>query len=429
MKYAEVCAGISAASVAWHPLGWKSIFFAEIEKFQSKVLAHHYPDVPNLGDMNLINGSNYAGAIDVLMGGTPCQSFSVAGLRAGISDPRGGLALRFLEIARDARPRWLVWENVPGVLSSNAGRDFGALIGGMAELGYGVAYRVLDAQYFGVAQRRRRVFVVACAGNWRSAAAVLFDRESMQGNLISSEKKRAQITGSTHSGSRRGDWPAEVAPTLDKGFGHKLGLTNQHIHDQRAGLFVLSSGQANSELSQTVFPTLTKLHEAPIVFDLQQITSPNNRSKVYPGQPCPTLTKGSDICISFNGKQHAVSGQEVSGTIDAHHFGMSSCVLHSNTIRRITPVEAERLQGFPDGYTAIKGAKTPDGPRYSALGNSIAVPVLAWIGQRIENLSKKIVVTLAFNNKTPLSLHHQINHLSNICHGKSIQNQPDPGSH
>jgi DNA (cytosine-5)-methyltransferase 1 len=181
MRYLSVCSGIEAASVAWHELGWEPVAFSEIEPFPSAVLAHHYPSVPNWGDMTKFKEWPDAD-VDVLVGGTPCQSFSVAGLRKGLADPRGNLMLTYLAIADKYRPEWLVWENVPGVLSSNGGRDFGTLLGGLGEIGYGFAYRVLDAQYFGVAQRRRRVFVVANARDWRRAAAVLFERHSLSGN-------------------------------------------------------------------------------------------------------------------------------------------------------------------------------------------------------------------------------------------------------
>jgi DNA (cytosine-5)-methyltransferase 1 len=184
MRFGSVCSGIEAASVAWQPLGWKAQWLAEIDPFPCSLLAHHYPDTPNLGDMTKFNEwpLDDKHAIDLLCGGTPCQSFSVAGLRKGLDDPRGNLMLTFGAIAAKYRPRWLVWENVPGVLSSNGGRDFGSFLGMLGQLGYGFAYRVLDAQYFGVAQRRRRVFVVGCLGDWRSAAAVLFERHSLQGH-------------------------------------------------------------------------------------------------------------------------------------------------------------------------------------------------------------------------------------------------------
>ena len=180
MRYLSVCSGIEAATVAWESLGWKPAGFSEVEPFCCALLEHHYPKVPNLGDMTEHGGWDVRA--DILVGGTPCQSFSVAGLRGGMADPRGNLALVFLGIAAQVRPRWIVWENVPGVLSADEGRAFGAFLGGMAELGYGWAYRVLDAQYFGVAQRRRRVFVVGCAGGWRSAAAVLFESSCLRGD-------------------------------------------------------------------------------------------------------------------------------------------------------------------------------------------------------------------------------------------------------
>jgi site-specific DNA-cytosine methylase len=207
VRYLSVCSGIEAASVAWEPLGWEPAAFAEVEKFPSAVLAHHWPQVPNLGDMTRHESWNL-GAIDLLVGGTPCQSFSVAGLRKGLHDPRGGLMLTFLEIAQRQRPRWIVWENVPGVLSSHGGRDFGAFLGALGDLGYGWAYRVLDAQWFGVAQRRRRVFVVGCLGDGAAAATVLFESESVCRNPAPSREKgqgvAADAAGGVGGGRRGG---------------------------------------------------------------------------------------------------------------------------------------------------------------------------------------------------------------------------------
>jgi DNA (cytosine-5)-methyltransferase 1 len=198
MRYGSVCSGIEAATVAWHPLGWEPAFFSEIEPAPRSVLAHHYPDVPCHGDFTTIGADQY-GSIDLLVGGTPCQSFSVAGLRGGLDDDRGNLALEFLRLAQRTRPKWLVWENVPGVLSSNGGRDFGSILGGLVECGYGFAYRVLDAQYFGVAQRRRRVFVVGCLGDTASAAAVLFERHSLQGHSAPRREKGKEVAGTQHA--------------------------------------------------------------------------------------------------------------------------------------------------------------------------------------------------------------------------------------
>lgn len=227
LVFGSVCSGIEAASVAWEPLGWRAAFFAEIEPFPAAVLRHHWPEVPNYGDMTRFKDwPDHSGkdghdgkaepdggvgpAIDVLVGGTPCQSFSVAGLRKGLDDPRGNLALTFLAIAARYRPRWVVWENVPGVLSSGGGRDFGAFLGGLGQLGYGWAYRVLDAQYFGVAQRRRRVFVVGHLGDERCAQAVLFERESLRGDTPPRREAgqgtaRSLAAGTEGSGGYRND--------------------------------------------------------------------------------------------------------------------------------------------------------------------------------------------------------------------------------
>jgi site-specific DNA-cytosine methylase len=202
LRYLSVCSGIEAASMAWEPVGWQPAAFAEVEKFPSAVLAHHWPQVPNMGDMN--NHEQWdLPAIDVLVGGTPCQSFSVAGLRKGLRDPRGGLMLTFLEIAQRRRPRWIVWENVPGVLSSHGGRDFGAFLGALGALGYGWAYRVLDAQWFGVAQRRRRVFVVANLGDGAAAAKVLFESESVCRNPAPSRETGERTAATLVRGSKR----------------------------------------------------------------------------------------------------------------------------------------------------------------------------------------------------------------------------------
>ena len=253
-RYGSVCSGIEAATVAWEPLGWRPSFFSEIDKFPRAVLAAHYPKVPLHGDFTTIQAGEYD-PIDLLVGGTPCQSFSVAGLRGGLADDRGNLALEYLRLAQRLRPKWLVWENVPGVLSSAGGRDFGSILGGLVELGYGFAYRVLDAQFFGVPQRRRRVFVVGYLGDWRRAAAVLFERHSLQGHSPprreAGQRAAPTISARTEGGGGLGTdfdfdgglirWPAEVAPSLDAHYGDKMGLENQHINGG-GGLFVPVSG-------------------------------------------------------------------------------------------------------------------------------------------------------------------------------------------
>jgi DNA (cytosine-5)-methyltransferase 1 len=326
IKYGSLCSGIEAATVAWHGLQWQPQFFSDIEKFPNAVLKYHYPDVQNHGDMNNF-GDWPDESIDLLVGGTPCQSFSVAGLRGGLDDPRGNLALTYLAIAERYAPRWLIWENVPGVLSSRGGRDFGSFLGALGKLGYGFAYRVLDAQFFGVAQRRRRVFVVGYLGDWRRAAAVLFERES----------RRRDTAPSREEGQ-------EAAKTVTAGVGQRYDFESEN--------FPIAFGWQNSSsqgasVSRHVTPTLDK-SKTPAV--------------------AGTLTTTSEWGVDEACSNHVVSSNK-------------------SFPRRITPTEAERLQGFPDGYTDIYD-KTPDTPRYKALGNSMAVPVMKWIGSRINKVDK-----------------------------------------
>lgn len=346
MIYGSVCSGIEAATVAWHPLGWTPAFFSEIEPFPSRVLAHHYPQVPNRGDMTKFAEWPDA-AIDVLVGGTPCQSFSVAGLRKGMADPRGNLALVYLAMADRYRPRWLVWENVPGVLSSNGGRDFGAFLGGLVELGYGFAYRVLDAQYFGLAQRRKRVFVVGHLGDWRRAAAVLLERESLRGDPAPRREARERI-----------------APGLAARAGTGGGLSTNA--EQNGGLIAFDGQNLADcgDLSAT----------------LDSGAAHSNRGMHIAAPPVA-------LCLNAGGmgRQDAESETLIP---NGGCFGRWTSPRRQRSggcevgVRRLTPMECERLQGFPDRYTAIPGAK--DGPRYKALGNSFAVPVVRWIGERIQ---------------------------------------------
>jgi len=356
VRYLSVCSGIEAATVAWHHLGWQPVAFSDIEPFPSAVLAHHYPHVPNLGDMTKFEEWNLE-SVDLLVGGTPCQSFSVAGLRKGLADPRGNLMLTFLAIAQRQRPRWIVWENVPGVLSSNRGRDFGTFLGALGELGYGFAYRVLDAQWFGVAQRRRRVFVVGYLGNWRRAAAVLFERESVRRNTAPSREKGQEVAVFTRD-STPGRWwdGSDVAATLTKQNANGA----QRMPDKDNFGAVLQPITFGAQMS-----------EPQTDVDLVQTIQAKNLMAV--AQP-----------VAFGG--------DVARTLSARHDS-SPCadrgmdvIASAMQVRRLTPVECERLQGFPDNYTNIpwrKKPESPDGPRYKALGNSMAVPVMRWIGERI----------------------------------------------
>ena len=449
MKYGSVCSGIEAASVAWHDLGWEPQWFSEIEQFPSEVLKYRFPHVPNLGDMTTINQNPIADErpIDLLVGGTPCQSFSVAGLRKGLADPRGNLMLTFLSIADKFRPKWVVWENVPGVLSSNGGKDFGTFLGALGELGYGFAYRVLDAQHFGVAQRRRRVFVVGCLGDWRVAAAVLFERESLQGNIKPSRKKREEVTANAEgSVGEAGDVSCvggNISPTVTskwmKGYGGPSGSneTGNMVYAptviDRAAFNQGENAQYEPRIEEgeTMSSLVAKGPHAvaqPIAFEpgkMQRLgygysdngTSPTLRSE--PGDNRLAVAQPIAVDVynqSIDGQTSATITEAVGGTntsgpkvmqpmaFDWQSGGdmrgmnlqektqlqrcQTPAVMHSMAIRRLTPKECERLQGFPDDWTKIpyrnkEADQCPDGPRYKACGNSMAVPVMRWIGERI----------------------------------------------
>lgn len=361
MIYASVCSGIESATVAWRPLGWRAAFFAEIDPFPCALLAYHYPEIENRGDITLFAEWPDA-SFDVLVGGTPCQSFSVAGLRKGLDDPRGNLMLTYLAIAKRYRPTWLVWENVPGVLSIDKGRAFGTFLGGLAELGYGWAYRILDAQYFNLAQRRARVFVVGCLRGWQRAAAVLFERSSLRGDSAPSRQTGEEVAlpltcrvdrGGEHREAHGNNLIAFNARQDPDFWNDCIGPLDTDGSTQAIAHALRGEGHDASEDG-----TGRGVPLYPVYFDETQITSATNRCNPQPGDPCHPLAAGARA-----------------PTIAAP-WG----------VRRLTPRECERLQGFPDDYTLIpyRGALAKDGPRYRALGNSKAVPVVRWIGERIQ---------------------------------------------
>ena len=573
MRYLSVCSGIEAVSIAWQPLGWQPAMFAEIDPFCCWLLRSRYrasrpqhmpsphdaasrkeakqraaairnivalpPDgaVMNAGDFTKI-GKQDVGTIDLLAGGTPCQSFSVAGKRAGLDDPRGNLTIEFARLADRLRPLWVVWENVPGVLSIDDGRTFGAFLRMLVECGYGIAYRILDAEYFGVPQRRRRVFVVGYLGDWRAAAAVLLDSACLSGNPPPRREARKDLaptlsarahgggglgtdfdvngglipsTGDTShclnaGGMGRQDFETEtllahalsadgfdasedgtgrgvplIAGTLSTRYGASSGRDlsdssallplafNLRGRDggampepaDAASVRAASGGSSNSYVAfsakdygadaDDIAPTLRGMgHDASHANGGGQVAvafSTNQRGEVRQREVHGTLNgsrsgkqidgvlqpagsppdaspsaytlHGSDKTVSAasstdiagslrtrapgsieNSSTTAVlqeqsvawSGEltastDIAGTLQRGGEGgrVDGVMTPQMAVRRLTPRECERLQGFPDDYTLVeyRGKLAADGPRYKALGNSMAVPVMRWIGQRI----------------------------------------------
>jgi DNA (cytosine-5)-methyltransferase 1 len=381
IRYLSVFSGMEAATVAWHHIGWTPVGFSEIEPFPSQILKHHYPTITNYGDITKFKQWPIErGSIDLLVGGSPCQAFSVAGLRQGLADPRGNLALVFLGLADHLRPKYILWENVPGVLSSNKGEDFASFISALAEFGYGFAWRVCDAQYFGVPQRRKRVFLLAIegAGNWRTAAEILFERKSLCGDIEESDKEGEVDTADVGTGIETGrkrialyenrptdsriTGPLNVAPTMTSRFGTGGGnipLVNlEPITFQPGNLRRDAGADPSTEATTTLKATAGD--QMPHIAYAQGVDLYNQ--ELTGDVHCPLRTAGG----------HG-----------------APATLQSMAVRRLTPVECERLQGFPDNYSQIpwKGksaSECPDGPRYKACGNSMAVPVMRWIGERIQ---------------------------------------------
>lgn len=430
MKFGSVCSGIEAASVAWGTLGWEAAWFSEIEKFPCAVLAHHYPDTTNLGDMTTLPARILSAEIcapDIFCGGTPCQAFSVAGLRQSLGDARGNLSLTFCEIAdaidhvRAARgePASIVfWENVPGVLSTKD-NAFGCFLGALAGTDTAivpggrwtdagvvdgpkrtVAWRTLDAQYFGLAQRRRRVFVVASARDDFDPAAVLLEFEGLRRDTAPSRKTGQSVaptvgTGAPFSrtGNDRVEAEAIIAQCLTTGTGRRYDAETETIlpvafhptQDPISSANVCHTIGANSNATAAVMQPIAWDEELNASIDQAGTLLRGGDGGRHDGVAVANPISIHPHCIGRapeagpQGKEYLLDGSAY--CMDSR--GHPQAVAITMQVRRLTPVECERLQGFPDNYTNIKD-KCPDGPRYKALGNSWAVPVVRWIGARIQ---------------------------------------------
>lgn len=419
MRYVSLFSGIEAASVAWEPLGWEPVAFADVDPFSAAVLSERYPEVPNLGDVSSIDWSDYAGTVDLIVGGSPCQAFSIAGKREGLMDERGQLMLEYVRAVRDVHPRWLLWENVPGVLSQSGGDAFDTLQRELEKCGYSLAWRTLDAQFAGVAQRRRRVFLV---GHSRvgCAAAVLFERESLHWDSPTSLAKRQALA---ERAGRSVENAGDKEPSGGCGVGRyrlsDLRAADRDMQVPRAYRAGASGGKvtwcvqgdiargahlgcngtgACHELSYTLntidVPVVTR---APFC-----MADSNGRSAVDIDLAGTLTVAGDPPTVSVNCRNYDVS-VEILGNLLAKSNGGTS-LNYQNPIatksptggmalRRLTPRECERLQGFPDDWTRISyrgrpADECPDSLRYKALGNSMAVPVMRWIGWRIDQVDK-----------------------------------------
>jgi DNA (cytosine-5)-methyltransferase 1 len=439
ITFFSVCSGIEAASVAWTPLGWQCVGVSEIEKFPSAVLAHHYPEVKNHGDFTAVDVKTLP-RVDILCGGTPCQAFSVAGLRRSLDDARGNLSLSFVRLAHELADnnglRNVVWENVPGVLSTkdNAfGCFLGALVGADDALipvepkpadgksgkwwrwskkdgvhqvrwpRYGVvsgpkgnaAWSIKDGQFFGLAQRRERVVLVANFGAGADPYQVLFEPESLPRNTPPSREKgqgfatdvAPSLVSSGRGVARTGDTRGQD-PVVAVAFGG-----NNTAGPIEVATAVNAHGVPHGRLD---FESETFVAQ-PICFSAKDYGADATVGLA------PTLRAGGFTDSHANGgvmpaiaHTVAIRGREGGGTAElggevatalrASQGGGDKPHVLTSAVRRLTPTECERLQGFPDGYTDIpwRGKpNSPDGPRYKALGNSWAVPKFTWLGRRI----------------------------------------------
>ncbi len=352
-KYLSVCSGIESATVAWEPLGWEAIAFSEIDDFRSSVLEYHYPEVKNYGDFTKIQKSDLQGTNpDLLVAGTPCATFSIAGLRKGFGEDRGNLALEFIKLAKRLQSRWLLWENVPGLLSSEGGRDFGTFLGGLAECGYGVSYRILDTQYIrtqrfprALPQRRRRLFVVGYLGDWRNPAKVLFDGEALSRNNPPGRKQRE----STAEGST-----------------HRITRSDKYVQDEIAGTIAARDWKSPTDL-------VINPHS---VYCFEQRSQDGGAPRIQKEFISPTLN-----AMTGGNRQPCVL---VDGAIPRNKI-----------IRRLTPLETERLQGLPDNYTQIPyrgkpASECPIARRYEAVGRSMSINVMEFLGERINAVEKTL---------------------------------------
>jgi DNA (cytosine-5)-methyltransferase 1 len=332
MKYGSLFTGIGGFDLAFDRAGMECSWQVEKDKFCRQVLQKHWPIVERFEDVKEVGKGNLS-PVDLICGGFPCQNLSVVGRREGLAGKQSGLWFEYLRILDEMRPRWVVIENVPGLLSSNDGRDFATILQGLAKLRYGVSYRILDAQYFRVAQQRRRVFIVGSLGNGNSAK-VLFERECGSWDFETGRETRQEVARPIVAGSH--------------GTGRDVSIDNWicgALHNGNPGRDAQDDGNANHIIAHPLTSSSSNRYE------------PSSDNYVYDWQ-----SGGDSRGLELKDKANLTSNQ-----------------VQAVGVRRLTPVECEKLQGFPVGWTDI----CSDSQRYRQTGNAVCVPVAYWIADRI----------------------------------------------
>lgn len=413
MKFMSLFTGVGGFDLGFERAGMECVGMCEIDKNARKVLDYHYPQVIKFEDVRHVTKENITEPVDLICGGFPCQDVSVAGRRAGLAGERSGLWFEFHRIIDEIKPQWVVIENVPGLLTSNGGADFETVLSGLVGSGYRIGWRILDSQYFGVAQRRKRVFIVASLGNGR-CAQVLFERESGTGNPEPGSEAReaptpyvikgAAIGRQPENGPQYGEISADgTCYTLNTSEVHAIagtlpasgaGTARTGNERNEASLLVVADGfdtrnmKVNPNLSATL-QTGSDLNSInPVIFNKQR-TDSYQPASVGSTLAARDYKDAGDLVYSFIGKSSASAPSagavaNLSATLDTD---ASAKIAGNFGVRRLTPMECERLQGFPDSWTGIPGAS--DSTRYKQLGNAVTVNVAEWIGKRIMEAAGK----------------------------------------